>query len=171
VALGIGVASSIAEAGLLMFATTTGGDTQRFEHTADYWLTGVGIPAALASLVLLLAVHRMHGRPSDRLAPIALWINSGACLLLAAQMATGVVAGEEVRWGPSYPLATVAAFIALSLFAAGSWRSGWAPRWLLAIWPVVWVVGSMAAVGPTPLLLAGFYVTMAVVLSRRAAAG
>lgn len=167
-ALAVGAASSVAEAGLLVFATTNGGDERDFTHTADYWLTGVGIPAALASLVLLIAVRQLQNRRDGRLGRVGLVINSISCLLLAAQMAAGVAAGSEVRWGPSYPLATAAAFIGLSLFAAGSWRVGLLSRWMLALWPVIWVIGSMAAVGPTPLLLTAFFTTMAILLTRRA---
>lgn len=163
-----GAASAVAEAGLLVLTTTNGGDERDFKHAADYWLTGVGIPAALASLVLLVAVRHLQGGRDGRLGLAGVVINSLACLLLAAQMTVGLVAGSEVRWGPSYPLATAAAFVGLGLFAAGSWRVGPLPRWMLATWPVIWVIGSMAAVGATPLLLTAFYVGMAVVLSRRA---
>lgn len=166
VALAVGGASAIAEASLLVF--TKAGGSGDFKYTADYWLTGVGIPAALASAVLLFAVRRLQHERDGRLGRAGLVINSLACLLLAAQLATGVATASEVQWGPSYPLATLAAFVALSLFAAGSWRVGLLPRWMLAIWPVIWVIGSMAAVGPTPLLLTGYFVTMAVVLTRRA---
>jgi hypothetical protein len=41
---------------------------------------------------------------------------------------------------------------------------------MLALWPVIWVIGSMAAVGPTPLLLTAFFTTMAILLTRRAKA-
>lgn len=164
-ALAVGAASSVAEAGLLVF--TKAGGSGDFKYTADYWLTGVGIPAALASLVLLIAVRRLQGERDGQLGLTGLVINSLACLLLAAQLATGVAMASEVQWGPAYPLATLAAFVALSLFAVGSWRVGLFPRWMLALWPVTWVIGSMAAIGPTPLLLAGFYTTMAVILTRR----
>jgi len=166
-ALGAGAASSTAEAGLLLFTTTNGGSERDFTHTADYWLTGVGIPAALASFVLLIALRELQDGPDARLRLTGLIINNFACLLLAAQMATSMAVGTEVRWGPSYPLATLAAFVGLSLFAAGSWRVGLLPRWMLATWPVIWVIGSMAAVGPTPLLLTAFFITMAVALTRR----
>lgn len=167
-ALAAGAASSVAEAGLLVFTTTNGGNEGDFTHTADYWLTGVGIPAALASLLLLIAVRQLQGGRDGRLGQAGLLINSLSCLLLAAQMTAGVAAGSEVRWGPSYPLATAAAFIGLSLFAAGSWRLGLLPRWMLALWPVIWVIGSMAAAGPTPLILTAFFITMAILLTRRA---
>ncbi|MGH8860169.1 MAG: hypothetical protein ACRDVG_02870 [Jatrophihabitantaceae bacterium] len=166
-ALATGAASSIAEAGLLVF--TRAGGSGDFKYTADYWLTGVGIPAALASVVLLVCVRSLQGGRTGRLGLAGLLINNLACLLLAAQLATGVAMATEVHWGPSYPLATLAAFVGLSLFAAGSWRIGLLPRWMLGTWPVIWVIGSMAAIGATPLLLAGFYTAMAVIIARRLA--
>ena len=164
-ALAVGAASSVAEAGLLVF-TKAGDGSGDFKYTADYWLTGVGIPAALASFALLIAVRRIQDGQDGRLGLVGLVINNLACLLLAVQLATGVATASEVRWGPSYPLATLAAFVGISLFAAGSWRVGVFPRWMLAAWPVVWVIGSMAAIGATPLLLTAYYVAMATVLTR-----
>lgn len=165
-ALAVGAASSVVEASTLVF--TKAGGSGNFKYTADYWLTAAGVAQALASLVLVLAVGRLqHGR-DGRFGRYGLVINSIACLLLAAQMSDGLATASEVQWGPIYPLATLAAFVGLSLLAAGSWRVGLLPRWTLALWPIIWVIGSMAAQGPTPLLLLGFYVTIAVFLSRRA---
>jgi hypothetical protein len=164
-ALAVGVASSAAEAGTLLFTDAgKGGD---FKYTADYWLTGAGVGHALASLVLVMAVRRLQAGRDGRLGLIGVVINSLACIVLAAQMSAGLATASEVRWGPSYPLATLAAFIGLSLFAAGSWRVGVLSRWMLGLWPVVWVIGSMAAVGPTPLLLIAYFCAMAVILTRR----
>lgn len=165
VAIAAGAASAVAEAGLLVF--TDAGGSGHFKYTADYWLTGIGIPIALASVVLVIAMRQLQERRDGRLGLAGLLINSVACLSLTAQLATSVATASEVRWGPSYPLATLAAFVGLSLFAAGSWRVGLLPRWLLAGWPVIWVIGSMAAVGPSPLLLTAFYGAMAVMLTRR----
>ena len=169
-ALAAGAATSTAEAGLLLFTTTNGGDERDFTHPADYWLTGVGVAAALASFVLLIAVRELQDQRDGRLGVTGLIINNLACLVLAAQMAASVAVGSEVRWGASYPLATLAAFVGLSLFAAGAWRVDLLPRWMLAGWPVIWVIGSMAAVGATPLLLTAYFITMAVVLTRRVSA-
>ena len=169
-ALAAGAATSTAEAGLLLFTTTNAGDERDFTHPADYWLTGAGVAAALASFVLLIAVRELHDDRDGRLGLTGLIINNLACLVLAAQMAASVAVGSEVRWGASYPLATLAAFVGLSLFAAGAWRVDLLPRWMLAGWPVIWVIGSMAAVGATPLLLTAFLITMAVVLTRRVGA-
>lgn len=165
IALAAGGASAVGEGGLLVF--TNAGGSGHFKYTADYWLTGLGIPAALASFVLLVAVRRLQGRRDGRLGLAGLLINNLACLLLTAQLAASIATASEVQWGPSYPLATLATFVGLSLFAASSWRVGLLPPWMLAIWPVIWVIGSMAAMGPTPLLLTAYFITMAVVLTGR----
>lgn len=167
-ALALGVACGIALAALLVFTTTTSEGS--FKHTADYWLTANGIPFAIAQGVLLIAVHVLQRGRAGRLGTAGLVVNTLALIELIAQLSASLVLGEEVRWGPSYPLAAVATFVAVALFAAGSWRVGLLPRWMLAIWPLLTVVGSWAGVGPTPLLLSAFYVTSAVVLTRRAKA-
>ena len=41
------------------------------------------------------------------------------------------------------------------------------PRPLLAVWPVVWLIGAFAAQGASPLILAALYVGMAVLIERR----
>jgi hypothetical protein len=166
-ALALGTVSSVVFMAVAVFCTIS--DGRKFTHTADYWFTGIGIPTAIAGIVLLFAVHALQGRRDGRLGSAGLVINSLALLVLAAQLADSVALGEEVRWGPSYPVATAATFIGVALFAAGSWRVGLLPRWMLAIWPVVWVIGSFAAQGPMPLLLAAFYIAMAIVLTRRVA--
>jgi hypothetical protein len=57
--------------------------------------------------------------------------------------------------------------VGFGLLAAGSWRVGMFPRWLLGLWPVVWIVGSFFAQGATPLALTAYYVVFWVVLNRR----
>lgn len=166
VGLAVGALSAAIEASTLMF--TKAGGSGHFKYTADYWLTAAGVGHALASVVLVIAVHRLQKRRDGRLGTVGVVINSLACLVLAVQMADGLAVASEVEWGPSYPLATVAAFVGLSLFAKASWRIGLVPRWMLAAWPLVWVIGSMAAVGPTPVLLIAYYATLAIVLARRA---
>ena len=64
-------------------------------------------------------------------------------------------------------LGTVGTLLGTALFAAGSWRAGLLPRWLLAIWPIVWTIGSFAAVSAAPLLLAALYVAIILIIRRR----
>lgn len=138
-----------------------------FECTADYFYTGVGLPISLGGIGLTLGVHRLqHGR-DGRLGTIGFWVGALAMTELFAQLGASVVTSAEVRWGPSYVVCTLLAFVGIALLAAGSWRTGLLPRWMLGVWPVVWIIGSFGAVGPTPLLLVGFLIALAVTVTRR----
>jgi len=87
---------------------------------------------------------------------------------LFVQLSASVLTSTEQQWGPSYILFTGLAFVGHALLAAGSWRTGVMPRWMLGVWPLLWVLGSFAAVaGPLPLLLIAFYVALGVVLTRQ----
>ena len=88
---------------------------------------------------------------------------------LFVQLLASVATSTEQQWGPSYILFTGLGFVGHALLAAGSWRTGVMPRWMLGMWPLVWVLGSFAAVaGPLPLLLIAFYVALgAIVRSER----
>jgi len=161
----------VAIAALLVFAyvgtfltTISEGD---FKYTADYFYTGVGLPIAAAGIGLTLAVHRLqHGR-DGRLGMIGFWVGAAAMTELFVQLGASVLASAELRWGPAYVVCTALAFVGMALLAAGSWRTGLLPRWMLGVFPVVWIVGSFGAVGPTPLLLVAFLVALIVTLHRR----
>jgi len=166
-ALVLGIASSIAFAAIAVFATTTSGGG-KFQHAADYWYTACGVPIALAEIVLLIALWTLqHGRPG-RVALTGMILTVTALAVLTVQLTAAVVLGVEEQWGPTYVVATLVTFVGHGLFVAGSWRTGLLPRWLLGLWPVVWVIGSLAAQGATPLLLAALYAAMGVLLTRRA---
>ena len=142
-----------------------------FKYTADYFYTGVGLPISLGGIGLTLSVHRLqHGR-DGRLGTIGFWLGAVAMTELFAQLGASVVTSAEVRWGPSYVVATLLAFVGIALLAAGSWRAGLLPRWMLGVWPVVWIIGSFGAVGPTPVLLVAFLVVLGMTLTRRVHAG
>ena len=162
----VGVVSLVLLAYLGTFQTTIsdGGD---FKYTADYWYTGVGLPIALVGIGLALGVHRLQHGLDGRLGRIGVWINTLALATLFVQLSASLLAGAEVQWGPSYILATLLTFIGTALLAAGSWRAGLVPAWMLGAWPVVWILGSFAAQGPTPLLLAGFLVAVGVRVARQ----
>ena len=147
-----------------LFTTIDSGD---FRYTADYWYTAVGLPITLGGIGLALAVHRLQDGADGRLGTVGVWINTIALIELFVQLLASVIAGSELRWGPTYPLCTLLSFIGIALLAAGSWRTGVLPRWMLGVWPLVWVVGSLFAQGPTPLLLAAFLVLLVVTLGRR----
>lgn len=148
------------------FTTISEGD---FRYTADYWYTGVGLPITLAGTGLALGVHRLQHGADGRLGTVGVWINTLAMTELFAQLLTSVVVGAEVRWGPAYVVFTLLSFVGVALLAAGSWRTGVLPKWMLGVWPLVWIVGSLAAKGPTPLLLVAFFIAFGLTLTRRVA--
>jgi len=161
--IALGVACSV-----LMFVVLTFFRTIRegdFEYAADYWLTANGLPFALAGIGVTLAVHRLNHGADGRLGTVGTWINTIALSELFAQCAVSVITATEVRWGPSYPIFTALSFIGVGLVAAGSWRAGLLPRWLLGVWPLAWVLGSFAAFGPMPLVLVLVLIALGVTLT------
>lgn len=147
------------------FTTISGGGS--FRYTADYWYTAVGLPITLAGIGITLGVHKLQHGADGRLGTIGMWLNALALTELFAQLLAGVVQGAEVRWGPAYPVCTLLSFVGVALLAAGSWRTGLLPRWMLGLWPLVWILGSLAAMGPTPVLLVAFLAPFGLTLTRR----
>jgi hypothetical protein len=148
----------------LNFTTTSDRD---FHHTADYWLTGNGLPFALAGIGTVLALHRLHHGADGRLGTVGTWINTIALVELLVQCTASLFVSSEVRWGPSYPIFTALTFLGVALVAAGAWRAGLVPRWLLGVWPLAWVLGSFAAFGPMPLVLIAFVGVLGVAVNQR----
>ena len=147
------------------FFTTV--DASDFRYAADYWLTAPGLPIAVAGVGIALGVHKLQHGADGRLGTLGLWIYVLSMAELFVQLLDSLVVAAEVRWGPSYPVFTLLSFVGLALLAAGSWRTGVLPRWVLGVWPLLWVIGSFAAIGPMPLLLIPFLVVLAVVLTGR----
>jgi hypothetical protein len=150
---------------LTFFTTVSEGD---FKYAADYWLTANGLPYALVGIGLAIGVHELQHGADGRLGTIGVWVNTLALTELFVQLVASLVEGAEVRWGPSYPVFTFLSLVGVALLAAGSWRTGLLPRWMLGIWPLIWTLGAFAAVGPMPLLLAAFFVAFGFTLTRRA---
>jgi hypothetical protein len=148
----------------ILFTTTV--DQGDFHYAADYWLTATGLPLAIAGIGIALGVHMLQHGSDGRLGTIGVWINTLALAELFVQLAASVAVGAELRWGPMYILSTALTFLGTALLAAGSWRSGLAPRWMLGVWPVLWVLGSFAGTGPVPGALAVFLVVFGVVVTR-----
>jgi hypothetical protein len=148
----------------ILFTTTV--DQGDFHYAADYWLTATGLPLAIAGIGIALAIHRLQHGADGRLGATGVWINTLALAELFVQLAASVAVGAELRWGPMYVLSTFLTFLGTALLAAGSWRSGLAPRWMLGVWPVLWVLGSFAGTGPVPGVLAVFLVFFGVVVTR-----
>lgn len=166
--LALGIAWSIPYAGILMFATQTPG-MNPYEHAADYWLSGGGIPAAIAPLLILSALHDLMpdtGRQRRLWGLAIVWVS---LLIFLALMVESVITGRDISWGPMYIVTTLTSSIGHGFFVAGSWHTGWLPRPLLAVWPVAWFVGVPAATAFTPLLLGVVYVLVGVALKRATA--
>jgi hypothetical protein len=165
VSLALGIAGLIVFAVAGMFFTTISeGD---FWYTADYWYTGAGLPIALAGIGLALGVHQLQRGADGRLGTIGVWVNILALTELFVQLLASVVAGAELRWGPTYVVCTFLTFAGTALLAAGSWRTGLLPKWMLGVWPLLWILGSFAGGGPVALVLAAFLVVFGVTLTRR----
>ena len=169
IALLVGIVTTIAFAVVATGWTTSSGG--EFRYTADYWYTALGLPLTAVGLLSALGVSHLQSGRISRLGTVGVWINSVCCTVLFANVLVSVVTSSEVRWGPAYPLSALGSVVGLTLLAAGSWRVGMFPRWLLGLWPIVWIAGSFFAQGPTPLLLTAFYVAFWVVLGRRTGSG
>ncbi len=167
-ALVLGAASAVALAAMVLFVTTT--DDGAFQHTGDYFLTANGILCILPLLVLLPALRALQQGRDGRLgqAGIVLAYLGGIALLVV--FVHGLAASTETSLGPTYVLASLATILGVILFAAGCWRIGLLPRWLLALWVFAWLVGSMLPIlAPGGFLLAAVYLAMAALLPRRLA--
>lgn len=168
-ALALGIAAAVALAAMILFVTTT--SDGRFQHTGDYFLTANGIPYVLVLLVLLPTLRTLQQRRDGRLGQAGIALAGLGCIALLVVFVHGLAAGTESSLGPTYVLASLATIVGVALFAAGSWRTGLFPRWLLPTWVLAWAIGSMLPIlGPGPLFLAAVYLTMAVLLPRRLAA-
>jgi len=141
-------------------------DGQPFQNTGDYWYTGIGmIPAMAAPLVLVRALHSVqHGRDGRRGRAGATVMSAGLAVFVAMGI-LGLIIGQATSLGPTYLIATAATIIGIALFAAGSGHNGLLPRWLLAAWVAAWLVAGPLARGATPLLLAGVYILIGLLLA------
>lgn len=168
-ALTVGAASSVAFA-VIALTVTTSNPTPKdlaFHHTGDYWYTGIGIPTAIATAILLFALRALQPTARPRLTLSGATLNAVALGVLAVMLTYSVATGAEARGGGTYVIATLATFIAHALFIAGTWRTGLFPRPVLAVWPVIWLIGAFAAQGASPLLLVGLYLALAAFVVRR----
>lgn len=90
---------------------------------------------------------------------------------LVIQCMASVAAGAELRWGPAYPVCAFGLMLGLALLAVGSWRVGLLPKWMLAVWPPLGLVGSFLGVGPIPLVFVAFLFILGIILPRRTPLG
>lgn len=163
--LALGIAGLIVFATAGMFFTTISeGD---FKYAADYWYTGAGLPIALAGIGHTLGTHKLQRGADGRLGTIGICVNVVALAELFVQLLASVVVGSELRWGPMYLVCSGLTFLGVALLAAGSWRTGLLPKWMLGVWPVLWILGSFLGSGPVAMLLVAYFVVFGVTLTRR----
>ena len=163
---GVGLASI----GLLMMGLTMLTSAANHEddfHAADYVLTAAALPQGLGLFLATFGFHRLqHGR-DGRLGTAGIWVY-GLCMTeLVIQCMASVAAGSELVWGPIYPLCALGLMVGLALLAAGSWKVGLLPKWMLGVWPPLGLVGSFLGIGPIPLFFVAFLVLLGIVLPRR----
>jgi hypothetical protein len=167
--IAIGVVGLVVLAATGTFATTTSGGGH-FDYTADYWYTASGLPIAVGGIGTLLGVHWWQRGADGRLGAVGAWLGVVALAGLFVQLLASLLTSVEQQWGPSYVVSTALAFVGHALLTAGSWRTRVLPRWLLGVWPLVFVLGSFAAGGLMPLLLVAFYLVLGWALGRQTAA-
>lgn len=134
---------------------------------SDYLLTSAAAPQGVGLFLATLGVHRLQRRRDGWLGTAGVWVY-GVCMTeLVIQCMASVAVGSELIWGPLYPVCAFGLMIGLALLAAGSWRVGLLPKWMLGVWPPLGLVGSFFGIGPIPLVFVAFLVLLAVVLPRR----
>jgi hypothetical protein len=57
--------------------------------------------------------------------------------------------------------------IGLALLAAGSWKVGLLPKWMLGVWPPLGLIGSFFGIGTIALVFMAFLALLAMVLPQR----
>jgi hypothetical protein len=167
VGVAVTVLAIIVEGGVLGFGTTTAG-TAHYKYAADYWLTAAVFPHVVGLVLVLLGVRRLQDARDGRRGRAGIALAVAGLLAVSTICAMSLAVGHEVQGGPTYIVGTLATVVGIALFAAGSWSADVLPRWALAIWPVVWAVGSFAAFNISPALLAVFYGVVLLHLRRRA---
>lgn len=139
---------------------------QPFQHTSDYLFTGNGIPFGLAPLALVWSLRGLHGDQGGRKVPIGVALTSISLAFLIVILGASVAAGQELRWGPGYPLATLGSIIGIALCCAGWARAGLVPRAALWFWAFGWTVGGMLGPKGSQLILAAGYALLLVQLRK-----
>ena len=144
---------------------------QEFQHTGDYLFTGNGIPFATAPLILLWTLRALHGERGGRKVTVGIAVASVSLVVLMVILAGSVIAGQELRWGPAYPLGTLGSIVGIALCCAGWARVGLLPRSALWFWALSWTVGGMLGPKGSQLLLAAAYAVLLVQVRKSAREG
>jgi hypothetical protein len=167
----VGAAAAAGLVAILVFMRTSSDDAA-FRYVGDYLNTANGIPFMLSLLTLLPALRALQQRRDGRLGLAGMIVTGIGGVVLLGIFVYGLIAATGSSLGPTYVLASGATDIGVVLFAAGSWRAGLVPRWLLVCWPLAWIFGSMLPFWKLgPLVLAAVYLAIAVTLPRRVRQG
>ena len=169
----ISIGTVVAGIGLVLLALTmtfwTTTSEGAFQYTADYWLTAPALPIGVGLMLHAFGVHHLqHGR-DGRLGTIGVWMFALCSSVIVIQCMASLAATAELPWGPTHPLCALGSFIGLGLLAAGSWRVGLLPRWMLGIWPPLMLLGSWAGQSLVPIALAVFLVASRIAIVRATA--
>lgn len=141
-------------------------DTGPYQYAADYWLTAAAVPVGLGSALVVVGLHRLHAGRDGRLGRVGVALALLGLLAVVGVCTASLMVGHDVQGGPTYVLGTVVGFVGTTLVAIGFWRAGLLTRWLVAVWPVAWGIGSFFAVSVSPWLLGAWYVCLLVLLRR-----
>jgi hypothetical protein len=165
VALVLATAGWVVLAILGLTATLTP-DGHHFEHTADYWYTGVGIVGLPALIVFLCSFRHLQAGRDGRLGRGGLRLTSVSLAVITGLLLYSVVAATTGGTGPLYPVAALVSDIGMLLYCAGAYRARVLPRQLVVAWAVAWILGGV--LGPTwgPPLLDAVYVVLLTRLER-----
>lgn len=140
-----------------------------FQGAFDYVLTATAFPQGVGLFLAAFGFHRLQRGRDGRLGTVGIWVY-GLCMIeLVIQCLASVAVGAELVWGPIYPLCALGLMVGLALLAAGSWRVGLLPKWMLGVWPPLGLVGSFLGIGPIPLVFVIFLAVLGVTLPRRLA--
>jgi len=142
-------------------------DGHRYEHQADYWLTGLGIPLAISALLIVHAIRSLAAGRDGRRGRWGAVLFTAPMLVFTAMFIDGLISAKSSSWGPSYLLCVLFSDIGLGLLIAGLWRCHVLPRATLVAWGAAWFVGGPLSPPAAPLLLTAVYVVMSVQLRRR----
>lgn len=138
-----------------------------FTRASDYAGTANALPLGIGLVLTVTSFHRLQRGADGRLGTVGVLMFTLCSLEIVVQCMASLAVGSELTWGPAYPLCTLGSSLGLALLAAGSWRVGLLPKWLLGIWPPLGVVGSWLGIGPIPVLYAAFLLTLGEIAARR----
>jgi hypothetical protein len=117
-------------------------------HTAaDYTFTALGLPFFLAALFLVASLRALHAGRDGRLGRIGFRLFAAGTAGLALSVPASLISANDRVLSPLYPLATLATFIGIVLFAVAMARASVLPRWAGPALGLGWIVAGPTAPG------------------------